>query len=224
MDIKKIIEVLSFIKKAHYQAYLVGGSSRDFLLGRNFKDIDIATNAPIHWIIKNFKVENDDGLSMGSIKIVYHNLLMEITQFREEEYTEKSSFPKIKKFLQTPEEDAQRRDFTINALYLDLTNQEIIDPFEGIKDLFTYQIRFIGHPATRIKEDPSRILRGLRLSQKLNFQIEENTKEAFFQFQDELQRLSKNKLKKEIEKMKEDIGEIKTNFILNQYHLTNLIK
>ncbi len=217
MDIKKIIEVIAIFKKAHYQAYLVGGSSRDYLLGREFKDIDIATNAPLDWVSKNFKVENEDGISMGSIKIVYKNYLMEITRFREEEYTEKSSFPKIKKFLQYPEEEAKRRDFTINAIYLDLTNQEIIDPYHGMQDLFSYQIRFIGDPILRIKEDPSRILRGLRLCKKLNFQIEENTNQAFLNLKEELKRLSHNKFKREIDKMKEDLGEDKTIILLNQY-------
>ena len=71
MDVKRINEVLSIIKKAKYKAYLVGGSSRDFIFSRDFKDIDIATNAPLDFLSKTFKVESDEGKSMGSIKINY---------------------------------------------------------------------------------------------------------------------------------------------------------
>ena len=73
MDIKRIYEVITIIKKAKYKAYLVGGSSRDFLYARNFTDVDIATNAPLDYISKTFNVINDQGKSMGSLKINYKN-------------------------------------------------------------------------------------------------------------------------------------------------------
>lgn len=219
MDIKKISEVIAIFKKNKYKAYLVGGSARDFIFSRDFTDIDIATNAPLSFISKNFKVENDDGSSMGSIKIVYKNLIMEITRFRKEKYTEKSTFPKIDSFLDDPSEDALRRDFTINAIYLDPTNNQVIDPFDGIKDLFSYKIKFIGNPIDRINEDPSRILRGIRLAYKLNFTIEETTKEAFLSQTNQLERLSNNRYNKEINKMIEEFGESKTQCILKAFNI-----
>lgn len=219
MDIKKISEIITIIKKNKYKAFLVGGSSRDFLLSRAFNDVDIATNAPLAFIKKTFKVENLDGESMGSIKISYKNQMVEITKFRLEKYVEKSTFPKIDKFIEDPSEDAARRDFTINSIYLDLTTNQIIDPYDGLKDLFTFKIKFIGNPEQRIKEDPSRILRGLRLAYKLNFTIEENTDNAFKEFSSEVNRLSENRYKKEVEKMVIELGENKAKQILKQYNL-----
>ena len=219
MDIKKISEVISIIKKGKYKAFLVGGSTRDLLLSRDFNDIDIATNAPLSFIEKTFKVENDDGKSMGSIKISYKNLIIEITKFRLEKYNEKSTFPKIDKFIEDPSEDASRRDFTINAIYLDTTTNQIIDPYDGLKDLFSFKIKFIGDPKERIIQDPSRILRGIRLAYKLNFSIDEQTDLAFKENVNELSRLSKGRFNKEIEKMEVELGENKTKAILQLYNI-----
>lgn len=219
MDIKRISEVISIIKKAKYKAYLVGGSSRDFIFSRDFSDIDIATNAPIDFLKKTFKVESEEGIKMGSIKINYKNLIMEITRFRKESYDGKSIFPKIEKFLNDEEEDATRRDFTINAIYLDPTNFNVVDPYDGVKDLFSFVVRFIGDPNERIKQDPTRILRGIRLAYKMNFAIDEKTNQAFIDNINELQRISKNKFNKEIEKMIEDFGEDKTQKILKLYNI-----
>lgn len=219
MDVKKVSEVISIIKKGKYKAYLVGGSSRDLLFARFFDDVDIATNAPLDFIYKSFKVVNEDGKSMGSIKINYKNIIIELTKFRTEKYLEKSTFPKIDKFVDDPLLDANRRDFTINAIYLDLTNNEILDPFDGVKDLFSFTLKFIGDPLTRIKEDPSRIIRGIRLAYKLNIKIDEKTNEAFKENISELDRLSTNRFNKEIEKMIEEIGENRTSSILEEYNI-----
>ena len=219
MDVKKVSEVISIIKKGKYKAYLVGGSSRDLLFARFFDDVDIATNAPLDFIYKTFKVVNEDGKSMGSIKINYKNIIIELTKFRTEKYVEKSTFPKIDKFVEDPLLDANRRDFTINAIYLDLTNNEILDPFDGVKDLFSFTLKFIGDPLTRIKEDPSRIIRGIRLAYKLNIKIDEKTNEAFKENISELDRLSTNRFNKEIEKMIEEIGENRTSSILEEYNI-----
>lgn len=219
MDIKKISEVITIIKKNKYKAFLVGGASRDFLLSRNFDDVDIATNAPISFLKKTFKVENVEGESMGSIKISYKNQIIEITKFRLEKYLEKSTYPKIEKFVDDPSEDAIRRDFTINAIYLDCSTNQIIDPYDGLKDLFTFKIKFIGEPKERIKQDPTRILRGLRLAYKLNFEIEENTNNAFKECFEEIKRLSKTRLNKEIEKMELELGKEKTESILKLYNI-----
>lgn len=219
MDIKRISEVISIIKKNKYKAYLVGGSARDFIFSRDFTDIDIATNAPLDFLTKTFKVESDEGKSMGSIKINYKNQVMEITRFRKEKYDGKSIYPKVEKFINDEEEDANRRDFTINAIYLDTINFNVIDPYDGVKDLFAFIVRFIGDPTSRIKEDPTRIIRGIRLAYKMNFTIEENTNQAFIDNVSELERVSKNKLNKEIEKMIEDFGEERTLKILSMYNI-----
>ena len=219
MENRKIIEVISIIKKAKYNAYLVGGSSRDLLYCRDFDDIDIATNAPLDFIKKTFKVKDNQGEKMGSVKITYKNTIMEITRFREDLYNKKTIYPEKVKFVNTPIEDAKRRDFTINAIYIDLTTNQLIDQYDGLKDLMAFQIKFIGDPKERIIEDPTRILRGIRLAYKLNFTIEENTKKAFIDNINELERISNNKYQKLILKMVEELGETKTARILQEYHL-----
>ena len=220
MDIKRISEVISIIKKAKYKAYLVGGSSRDFIFSRDFSDVDIATNAPLDFIKKTFIIESEEGASMGSVKIKYKNVVMEITRFRKERYDEKSIFPKIEKYINDEEEDALRRDFTINAIYLDTTNFNVVDPCDGVKDLFSFVVRFVGDPLVRIKEDPTRIIRGIRLAHKMNFNIEENTLNAIKNNVGELKRISKNKLNKEIDKLIEDFGEERTFKILEMYNIS----
>ena len=219
MDIKRIYEVITIIIKAKYKAYLVGGSSRDFLYARNFTDVDIATNAPLDYISKTFNVINDQGKSMGSLKINYKNVVMELTRFRKEEYNEKSSFPKVVEYLKDAEDDAIRRDFTINAIYLDVTTNEIVDPYDGIKDLFSYKVKFIGDPKERIKEDPTRIIRGIRLAYKMNFSIDEETNSAFMDCINELDRISSSKLNKEIEKTRVDLGQERADKILAIYNI-----
>jgi tRNA nucleotidyltransferase (CCA-adding enzyme) len=219
MDIKRIYEVITIIKKAKYKAYLVGGSSRDFLYARNFTDVDIATNAPLDYISKTFNVINDQGKSMGSLKINYKNVVMELTRFRKEEYNEKSSFPKVVEYLKDAEDDAIRRDFTINSIYLDVTTNEIVDPYDGIKDLFSYKVKFIGNPKERIKEDPTRIIRGIRLAYKMNFSIDEETNSAFMDCINELDRISSSKLNKEIEKTRVDLGQERADKILAIYNI-----
>ena len=220
MDIKKISEVITIIKKSKNTAYLVGGSARDFLYARDFQDVDIATSASLDFIRKNFEVVNEDGKALGSIKIKYKNVVMEITRFRKEEYQGKSCVPKIVEYLYDAEEDAVRRDFTINAIYLDITNNEIVDPFCGIKDLFSYKVKFIGDPVRRIIEDPTRIIRGIRLAYKMNFTIDEETNNAFIQCIDQLDRLSVNKLNKEIDKTILELGEERALKILAMYNIS----
>jgi len=219
MDIKKVSEVLLIYKKAGYKAYLVGGSSRDLLFSRETNDIDIATNAPMNFTSKTFEVIDTSGKSMGSLHINYKNTKMDITCFRTETYDYKSTYPKVDKYIQDEEEDAKRRDFTVNAIYLDTTNNQVVDPYNGIGDMMNYTLRLIGDPITRIKEDPTRIIRGLRVAYKYNFAIEENTNNAFKELSFELKRVTSNRLAKEIDKMLADLGEFKTNRILNEYKI-----
>lgn len=223
MDIKKIIDVLLIIKKNKYKAYLVGGSARDILFQKEFIDVDIATNAPLSFLKKTFDVVDESGSSMGAVKIKYKHIVMELTHFRSETYDYQSIYPKKIEFIDDERKDAKRRDFTINAIYLDLTNNQIIDNFGGVNDLFNYKLRFIGEASLRIKEDPSRILRGLRIAAKMNFEIDKETSKAFDEYKDELKRLTKSKIQKEINKMIADIGKVKTEKILARYQISQYL-
>ncbi len=207
---KRIQEILKILKQNGHQAYLIGGSSLDEYLNLPYCDVDITTDALPQQVCRLFFVVSEQGKMFGNVKIEFQGLKAEITTFRVEDYCYPSVYPKIVRFSQKAEEDSWRRDFTINALYMD-ENNKITDFHLGINDLQNRTIRLIGDPIKRLKEDPSRILRGLRLKQKLGFKMDESTKRAFIQSVEEIKRLSINKLAYEIKKTYEECGVEQTN-------------
>lgn len=171
------LEIISILKSKMFEAYIVGGAVRDFILDIDFKDIDIATSATPSDVIELFKNCNIDDTyaSLGCVVIREYGFNYEITTFRNEEYV-KCKIKDVhysKKFA----EDAIRRDYTINALAL-TPNLTIIDQVDGRNDLQKGIVRIIGKGKQRFREDPSRILRGLKLVSKYNYKIESNTLRA----------------------------------------------
>lgn len=172
--LQKALNIIEKITEKTYEAYIVGGAVRDFIMGKDFNDIDIATNATPNIIKEIFADMNIDDTyaNLGSIVIRDNGLKFEITTFRTEEYIKY----KLKKvhYSQGLSEDIKRRDFTINALAL-TTNLSIIDLVSGQRDLEKGIIRIIGPAKKRFEDDPSRILRGLHLMAKLGFDIDNAT-------------------------------------------------
>ena len=201
----RIKEILQIIEKAGYEGYLVGGSSRDELLNRHYDDVDITTNAPINEMLDLFNIYSDKGFAFYNVKIDYDGMIAEITGYAKD----------IK-------EDAIRRDFTINAIYLDKDNK-IHDPFNGLSDLNNKLIRFIGDPITRIKEDPTRILRALRFKESLGFKLEENTYKAIKDNLDYLLKLPITKLAREIKKTYDELKKSKANKIFKEMKINDLL-
>ena len=212
------IEIVKILTSFTYQAYLVGGVVRDYLMNNEFNDIDIATNATPEQVKELFPNVRMDYAHLGFVTLKEECVTFEISTFREEVYDKPRKPSKIY-YANNLVDDVKRRDFTINAIYLDCSTNQIIDPYDGLKDLFTFKIKFIGEPKERIKQDPTRILRGLRLAYKLNFEIEENTNNAFKECFEEIKRLSKTRLNKEIEKMELELGKEKTESILKLYNI-----
>lgn len=192
------LELISALKSKMYEAYIVGGAVRDYLLNIDFKDIDIATNATPEEVLDIFKdLDIDDRYaSLGSVVIRENGFYYEITTFRNEEYVKY----KIKDVHYSKKlvEDIIRRDYTINALAL-TPNLTIIDLVEGQKDLEKGIVRVIGSGKRRFQDDPSRILRGLRLVSKYNFSVETNTEKAMRKCRNCLKEISKTKLTSELE-------------------------
>lgn len=215
---QSIIEILQRIENAGYQAYLVGGACRDYLLHLPIADIDIATNAPADKIASLFEVVSTSGVHFGCIKIKYQEIVAEITTFRQEKYDYHSIYPEVSHFVSTYQEDYIRRDFTINAIYID-ANLKIYDPANGCKDLKKRRIRFIGDAKTRILEDPTRIFRLLRFQQRLHFHIPYALKKIIMQNKKEIQRLSKTRYYKEVAALEQMIGSRKTKKILKKYKI-----
>jgi len=165
------------IKKLHesgYEAYFVGGFVRDYLLNLESKDVDITTNALPEDVEKIFKNTKATGKKYGTISVFIDDLSFEVTTYRVDQKYLNHRKPESVIFSHKLREDLSRRDFTINALAMN-GNLEIIDLFNGQKDLKNRVIRAIGNPNERFKEDALRILRALRFVSRLDFSIEENT-------------------------------------------------
>lgn len=185
------------------QTFFVGGAVRDALLGRKIIDIDIATSATppeVAVLLSKNKINFDDSYSQfGVIVAEQGSESVEIATFRKETYGS-SRYPKIK-YTANAKEDAPRRDFTINALYLQVKTNKILDFFGGRKDIKNRMIKFIGNPKKRIAEDPLRIARALRFCIMLDFKLEKQTKKQIKNNFNLIKSLTKSKLEKEILKL-----------------------
>ncbi len=157
--------------------YLVGGSVRDLLLNKPYIDHDMVTDATPEEMKEIVPEGNYVFAKYGSVRLKMNNEEVDITTLREEGKYDDSRHPSYIKFITDPEIDAKRRDFTINAMYLD-ENYSLLDFYGGKKDLEDKIIRFIGKPEERIKEDPLRILRAKRFAKVLGFKIEEDSLKA----------------------------------------------
>lgn len=185
MDIPKYVETAcKQIKKAGFESYIVGGCVRDLLLGKTPKDWDITTNAKPDDVLKIFdtaKYENDFGTVLLPIKNKKEEVLavLEITTYRSEKGYSDNRHPDEVLFEEELDKDLERRDFTINALAMDLDNRdEVVDLFGGKKDLKAKIIRAVGEPGDRFREDALRMIRAIRFASQLGFEIEPKTERA----------------------------------------------
>ena len=209
LEKKEILEIGSALEKAGFEAYLVGGCVRDLLLGKEPKDWDITTNAKPEEIQKLFPdsiYENQFG-TVG-VKNRSEDLalkIVEVTPYRlEGKYSDKRHPDEIK-FAKTVEEDLARRDFTVNALALNLAEgmaaKKIIDPFGGQEDLKNKILRAVGNPEERFQEDALRLMRAVRFMAQLGFQIEDKTEAAIKKHAGLLEFISKERVRDELEKL-----------------------
>lgn len=182
-----------------YSLYMVGGTSRDYLLMIENDDYDFATDATPEEMRKFLPDADYTFSKYGSVKLKDHGIEIDITTLREEGPYNDSRHPSYVHFVKDPAKDYKRRDFTINALYI-TKDGKIIDYVGGEDDLIKKTIRFIGDPVTRIEEDPLRILRAERFARKLNFTIEPESLRAIRDLQHLLARLNPEKVRMEIEK------------------------
>jgi tRNA nucleotidyltransferase (CCA-adding enzyme) len=198
-ELKPILE--SFSKHGH-NAYLVGGSSRDILLFKKTHDVDIATDAKPEKVIAIFNLKKVDPFTFkfGNVKTTINEIELDITTLRAESDYNDLRHPDKIEFVKDPLTDSLRRDFTVNALYMD-KNGKVFDYHDGLQDLKDKVIRTIGKPDERLKEDPVRILRALRFALSLNFSIEESLEASIIKNQELLSEVSDFRIKDEIVKM-----------------------
>lgn len=183
--------IVDRLQKAGFNTYLVGGCVRDLLAGIHPKDFDIATSASPEQVRKHIRGSYIIGKRFPLVLVKRGMRQFEVATFRRNalpEEMEGSDQSFVDNFYGTPQEDAQRRDFTVNGLFYDPIRDELIDYVEGIKDIETGYIKMIGNPEQRLKEDPIRILRAIRLSHKLRFSLEESLRMAIQNHSQELNR------------------------------------
>jgi tRNA nucleotidyltransferase (CCA-adding enzyme) len=200
---KKVSHVTETLKKAQFEAYLVGGCVRDLFLGRMPKDWDVTTNAKPEEIISLFPktfYENE----YGTVGVVNESVedktleIIEVTPYRTEgKYTDKRR-PDSVSFDATLEDDLKRRDFTINAIALDIEKNVVVDPFLGRKDIQSGIIKTVGEASERFEEDGLRIMRAIRIQAELGFEIEENTKNAIQDKANLLGHIAKERIRDEL--------------------------
>lgn len=164
--------IMRAIEDAGYEAYFVGGSVRDTILGHAIHDVDIATSAYPEEIKKIFNHTVDTGIEHGTVMILDHGEGYETTTFRTESGYQDFRRPDEVTFVRSLKEDLKRRDFTINALAM-RENGEVIDLFNGLDDLDNHIIRTVGEAYERFHEDALRMMRAVRFAGQLNFKIEQ---------------------------------------------------
>ncbi|MGK0466911.1 CCA tRNA nucleotidyltransferase [Clostridium sp.] len=170
--------ILDTLKKSGYEAYIVGGSVRDFIMGISVpKDYDIATNALPEELITLFLQTIPTGIKHGTVTVMVGYEGYEVTTYRIDGKYVDNRRPEAVTFVSNLKEDLARRDFTINALAFNGANG-VIDYFGGLVDLENRIIRAVGEPNKRFKEDALRMLRAIRFAARLGFHIEQKTLEA----------------------------------------------
>ena len=199
---KNVLKVLYRLKKAGFDAFLVGGGVRDLLLNTHTKDYDVATNATPEEIAEFFANARIIGRRFRLVHILFRGETIEVATLRGEAAESDEALPRFgaNNIFGTIEEDAWRRDFTINSLFYDIGDFSIIDYTGGMKDLSKRLIRIIGEPQERFKEDPIRLLRALRFAAKLDFTLHQDTERAVKTMGDLLIPVSRSRLLLEFEK------------------------
>lgn len=227
------LKVLYRLNKAGFDAYLVGGGVRDLLLNKQPKDFDIATNATPEEIKKLFRNCRLIGRRFRLAHILFGRDVIEVATFRGHHADAKPSVQNKQQIASqnqegmllrdnvygTIDEDAERRDFTINALYYSIKDFTVSDYADGVHDLENRIIRLIGDPETRYREDPVRMLRAVRFAAKLDMEIESSTAAPIHQLANLLQDIPSARLFEESLKLLQSGDGLATYKLMREYNL-----
>ncbi|HCX03551.1 MAG TPA: CCA tRNA nucleotidyltransferase [Clostridiales bacterium] len=197
---KDVVKILNKFEKNKFKAYIVGGAVRDYLLGYDINDYDIATDAKPEEVTEIFEKVIPTGVKYGTVTLVYNNKNYEITTFRKDfDYINNRKPDKVV-YSEDIDEDIKRRDFTINSLYCD-SKGRIRDKYSGVKDIKSKIIRTIGNPDERFKEDALRMIRAVRFMATLGFKIEEKTKNSIVKNHQLIENVSAERIKTEFDRI-----------------------
>lgn len=202
------LKVLYTLKDAGFHAYLVGGGVRDLLLGREPKDFDVATDAHPDQVKTLFRSCRLIGRRFRLAHVRFGRDIIEVATFRAADDTVDGDIVKTEdgRILRDNaygnlEQDAWRRDFSVNALYYNIRDFSVIDYTGGMEDLSAGRLRLIGDPTQRYTEDPVRMLRAVRFAAKLGFRMQEHTEAALFALAGHLQEIPPARLFEEVLKI-----------------------
>ena len=224
-ELELFLQLHNLFASHSFHLYLVGGTVRDYLLNIPLDDMDVVTDATPSDMKVFLPEANYVFERFGSVSLKLDGVKFDITTLREEETYEDSRHPLQIKFVKDLSIDVQRRDFTVNALYMD-DNFKVIDLVGGINDLGNKIIRMIGNPDKRLLEDPLRIIRALRFSLDYGFEIEAELKQSIYRNISLLEKLNIEKIKQDIKKIKcLDKEKISKKFAdYNIKHLLDVLK
>jgi len=200
--IKKAKRIVKILQRSGHQAVFAGGSVRDMLLGQEPHDYDIATSALPDQVEALFKNTKAVGKSFGVILVKFKSVDFEIATFRNDGNYSDGRRPDSVTFSSIIE-DAFRRDFTVNALFYDPLKKIVIDYVNGLADLEYKTLRFVGSAQERIEEDNLRLLRAVRFSLKLNFEMASDTLSAVRLYSHLVQNIAAERIREELMKMLE---------------------
>ena len=197
---EKAAYIIETIRRAGFEAYAVGGCVRDSILGRKPEDWDITTSARPEQVKELFRRTIDTGIQHGTVTVMLEKEGFEVTTYRIDGKYEDSRHPKEVTFTPNLEEDLKRRDFTINAMAYN-EDSGLIDIFGGLEDIRKGVIRCVGNARERFREDALRMMRAIRFSAQLGYEIEEGTKEAIKELAPTLKNISAERIQAELVKL-----------------------
>ncbi|MDR3171594.1 MAG: HD domain-containing protein [Treponema sp.] len=183
------------------QVFLVGGAVRDLLRGKEATDWDLATDAQPEAVIAMFRRVIPTGIKHGTVTVHFKGHALEVTTFRTESSYSDGRHPDTVYYAATIEEDLSRRDFTMNALALELPRGRLIDPFDGAGDVRRRLIRCVGNPAERFVEDGLRTLRAVRFAAQLGFEVESSIIETIPRFLSVTAKVAPERIRDELDKI-----------------------
>jgi len=197
----EVFAIVEVFRQEGFQCFPVGGALRDILLERPVVDFDLTTDATPSQVMKLFPKVIPTGIDHGTVTLIGKEHKYEITTFRTEENYSDHRHPDSVSFSSSIEEDLSRRDFTINALAVDLLNKELIDLFNGLEDIEDRIIRTIGDPDKRFTEDALRMMRFCRFASVLKFKTDNSSFEAVKRNAHLIDKISKERVRDELVKI-----------------------
>lgn len=224
--LKLYVDLAKYFKTKGFALFLVGGTVRDILLHHELDDMDLVTDATpeeMKTILSEYKVDYTFA-KFGSIKLIYEDVKFDITTLRKENAYKDSRHPGNIEFVKELSIDVKRRDFTVNAMYMDM-NFKLIDYVNGEDDLNKGVLRMLGNPDKRIAEDPLRIIRAIRFCLTYNLVLDKELESSIIKNIKLIEKLNIKKVEQDIKKIKCDdktkLVEMFTKF--NIQHLLDVI-